>query len=55
MDERATLIIQCLEWVLNVLNEEGDIDKAKRRIQWLRDEILYRGAMDFEWRFLERI
>lgn len=53
MDEKAILIIQCLEWILNLINEEKDLEKVRRKIEWLRNEILYRGAIDFEWRVLE--
>lgn len=56
MDERATLLIQALEWVLQVIQEyKGDCEKVKQKIEWLRNEILYRGALDFEWRVLESI
>ena len=55
MDERAVILLQTLEWVLNVIHEQKDLEKVRKRVEWLRNEVLYKSVEDFEWRILEQL
>jgi len=56
MDERVTLVIQTLQWVLKVIEESKyDCKKVYNKVRWMREEILERGVEDFEYRFLSRL
>ena len=56
MDERVALVLQALQWVLDILEKENyDGKKVYKRVKWMREEILERGVEDFEYRFLSQI
>ena len=55
MSEKAFLIIQTLQWVLNIIEQERDINKIREKIMMIREEILNKGAEYFIYQILSQL